>query len=1637
MSPRPWNTIVYVAPVYTRTGYGTISRAYIQALHQAGVPLAVRPIGWRDPGVPEAEADLICRLEAAPVEGPVCAIFHMTPSEHFFSADIPDVVFRVNISLFETDRLPQDWIPFLNRLDQVWVPTQFHRDVYATCGVRPELLRVIPFTHPWIDSPLPLPVPRADQAFRFLNISEFTPRKRLDVLLAAYFQEFAGSEPVELYLKITYPKWVGGELTARARQDFFQMLSSLVSRYPRRAPLILDETLGTPAGVQALIAAADAYVSTDGEGYTLPVIETMACGRLPVSVDWCGGGELVRPEFGFCIPASNQTVPVPENVAAVQPLYRGHRWAEIRVEDVRRALRSASEASPETRARMGEAARAFCEQHMSRSVITEMMLAALNGSDENVPIGPRSQVDADARACERLSLMTSRPISPAALEEAAASLTALLSAPDIVEYAEANRENLTPTFFALLTLNAEQAVRDGSAQLAATLANLHEVLTTLRQSVCHSEGAERPKDQQNSESQSAQADFPPLVAAISNARQPRPQTKMDSFQLPSGSGLSAKWDTPLLGFSGYCWMARTNLSALDRAGVDVQVNSTISEPGFLAQLAPDERGYWRRLLNKPAQPGVYVSFAQPIVPQSSFDLYAAQRAANPGHLAYVGLTMFETDRIPAAWVRPLNEMDEVWVPSHFNRQTFIASGVDREKIFVTPSGLDTEFYQPGAQPPLVIPERCGFVFLSVFDWTYRKGWDILLRAYLQAFSPRDDVSLVIRAYRGGETQSSIRRRVEDFLRAQGHTWATSPHILLLDQHVPPSRMPGLYAACDAFVLPSRGEGWGIPFMEAMAMEKPVVAPAWGGHMDFIAADTAYLLPVQEVEVAEPGWNDAGATFFFKGHCWGEPSADGLAQVMRAICADPAAAQAKGRAARAFIEREFNADRPAVAMIERLRALAESRPAQRRAARAVGKGAAQPRKSKSRPAVKDAAHVPARSPHSGNGKHPELRVLFVNRPDALSLPGGDTTHMLRLKEGLEKLGAQVDVCCDLRPEPMGYDVVNVFNLLLPGIALRQACALRAGTDAPIFLTPFYWDRSESLWGEAVLPPAAAAAQTPAQLEDALQQIAAGRLPAGRFTRAGRNRPYADYEAEQRAVLDYVDYLIPISARERDVLAAVLAAPYTPTLPHTVIPTGVDLPDTPASPEPFISQFGVRDFVLVAGRVEPRKNQLMLLLALRGAGLPIVVAGAQVHPAYLDLCRKVAPPDTHFVGRLESEMLASARAAARVHALPSWWETAGIASMEAAMADCNVVMGNRAAESDYFGDAAYYCDPADVTSVRQAVFSAYKNHAADADRRAALSARIRAEYNWDAIAARTLAVYRETLAPTARARTGQWAARQTRRDIARAYDLAFAGDPGGALRELKPHVRPASTNASALTLAGEALVASNRPMQAVPKFQRLAELHAEDGSAFRRWGKALVAAGQLAEAEQRLRRALQLAPDDSVARLHLGQIKVLRQQWAEARELLQSVLADHPNDVSALALLGEACRAQGDIEQARRCYERALSLNVSLHEVAQRLLSLPSSRPLDAPPPEGTIRPSGRATTSRAAQTLQLLLDADDLAAALEQHADRLDANFLDLVRLNAVTARADGDAELAAGLDVLAEYAAQVQTRHVASLVHAL
>jgi glycosyltransferase involved in cell wall biosynthesis len=259
----------------------------------------------------------------------------------------------------------------------------------------------------------------------------------------------------------------------------------------------------------------------------------------------------------------------------------------------------------------------------------------------------------------------------------------------------------------------------------------------------------------------------------------------------------------------------------------------------------------------------------------------------------IGRTAFETDTLPRGWDRKCNAMDEVWVPSHFNRESFIRGGVDAHRLRVMPEGLDTRRFRPGLTP-LPLPERRGFNFLSIFDWIDRKGPDVLLRAFCHAFHKDDDVALILKVHKFDAPGADLEEFLVHYLERELHLRLDRiPTIVLLRGLLPTSDMPRLYASADAFVLASRGEGWGRPYMEAAASRLPVLATRWSGQLDFLHDANSFLIDIEGV-VPAPITSDREV---YMSQGWAEPSWEHLARLLRQVVSDRPAALARARQAR--------------------------------------------------------------------------------------------------------------------------------------------------------------------------------------------------------------------------------------------------------------------------------------------------------------------------------------------------------------------------------------------------------------------------------------------------------------------------------------------------------------------------------------------------------------------------------------------------------------------------------------------------------------------------------------------------------------------------------------------------------------------
>ena len=362
--------------------------------------------------------------------------------------------------------------------------------------------------------------------------------------------------------------------------------------------------------------------------------------------------------------------------------------------------------------------------------------------------------------------------------------------------------------------------------------------------------------------------------------------------------LPVVWAGPLLDPSGYSDEARGFLCALDRCGYAVAAR----QHGFIsadAGLPEQHLQVVRQALRRPAPTGdfVYVHHHQPASGQPL-------NAAGPN----VARTMFETDRIPRSWQPRLLDVDAIWVPAAFNVETFQRGGIPGDRIHVLPGTLDFDLFRRDAVVPLSIPGTRGFTFLSTFDFTDRKGWDVLLEAWARAFDPDDDVSLVLKCLTlHGITEEAIRERIALYLDGR----RTAP-IVVDTRLLSTSDLAGLYASVDAFVLSSRSEGWGRPLMEAMAMGVPTIGSRWSGNLAFMDDRNSWLAEGEVVEIEQ--WYPVHPSLW-QGGRWFAPDPDSVAEHLRTVRRGGDAVRARAAWAAEDLRERFGAEVVAARIVE--------------------------------------------------------------------------------------------------------------------------------------------------------------------------------------------------------------------------------------------------------------------------------------------------------------------------------------------------------------------------------------------------------------------------------------------------------------------------------------------------------------------------------------------------------------------------------------------------------------------------------------------------------------------------------------------------------------------------------------------------
>ena len=344
----------------------------------------------------------------------------------------------------------------------------------------------------------------------------------------------------------------------------------------------------------------------------------------------------------------------------------------------------------------------------------------------------------------------------------------------------------------------------------------------------------------------------------------------------------------------------------------------------------------------------------------------------------------------------------------------------------------------------------------------------------------------------------------------------------------------------------------------------------------------------------------------------------------------------------------------------------------------------------------------------------MKVAFFVYPTAFQAPGGGEVQLLKTKEYLEKEGVEVKLFDQWKDKMSSFDIFHTFGSVKECLnAVRTAHFQGVKT----VLSTICWYSWKSAWLTYTEPKARLAS--------------VGRHIAKSF--------FPFLPSMRKSMMQASDLLIPNSESEAEQLTRFFGMPREKIF---VVPNGVDPVFEQAKPEEFIKRYGLRDFVLMVGRIEPRKNQLNMVRALRGAKFPVVFVGEPVHhyQDYYAACKREAGENVHFLGAIphESGLLASAYAACNTFLLATWLETPGLAALEAGLAGAKVVITREGATREYFSDYAAYVSPDNILEIRSVTAAAFEK---PKDNR--LKEHIKKNFLWQHVAKKTLLGYQQLL------------------------------------------------------------------------------------------------------------------------------------------------------------------------------------------------------------------------------------------------------------------------------------------------------
>lgn len=259
-------------------------------------------------------------------------------------------------------------------------------------------------------------------------------------------------------------------------------------------------------------------------------------------------------------------------------------------------------------------------------------------------------------------------------------------------------------------------------------------------------------------------------------------------------------------------------------------------------------------------------------------------------------TTMESRTVHEGFMMRIKQYDEVWVPCMDNYISLINAGFPCSKLKICPEGVYSDYFTPFVQPhPKYFSDKFTFFFHG--DWSFRKGIDILIRAYAQAFNENDNVRLLMLTHYQGNDKKVSQDRIPGELWgiAKQYNIKKLPRIDFIFDYITDDELPSVYNCTDVYTCPTRGEAWCLPVIQSMSCGKPAIFTDWGGQTDFSNKKNGYPCKLEKFDIMDDKCNLV--VDFYKGQQFAFCDVNHFAALMRHAYENKEEVKKKGEKAR--------------------------------------------------------------------------------------------------------------------------------------------------------------------------------------------------------------------------------------------------------------------------------------------------------------------------------------------------------------------------------------------------------------------------------------------------------------------------------------------------------------------------------------------------------------------------------------------------------------------------------------------------------------------------------------------------------------------------------------------------------------------